>query len=256
VTLRSRVSVAAAVLVLIVDAAQQATSDARRIKQAGANGTGTLDFAPVTVGGVQVQLIPGPVAVGRPTRFGPLDNRDAEVARGQQSAYFAYARHAGQQFRVYTAFLPIAPGGGLVRTSQAANADDGALRNAALLLAGLTLGAAAVTYGVARLTAGRILRPIGRLTAAAEHVTQTRDLTARLDRAGSNDEVGRLGASFDTMLAALHESVTAQRRLVADASHELRTACGSARHTPPSPRTCSPAWCTPIPRGPTTPSAT
>ena len=116
-----------------------------------------------------------------------------------------------------------APGGGLVRTSRAANADDGALRDAALLLAGLTVAAAGITYGAARLTAGRILRPIAELTAAAEHVTQTRDLTARLHSTGTSDEVGRLGSSFDTMLAALHESVTAQRQLVADASHELRT---------------------------------
>ena len=110
-----------------------------------------------------------------------------------------------------------------MRTSRAANADDGALRDAALLLAGLTVAAAGVTYGAARLTAGRILRPIAELTAAAEHVTRTRDLTARLGSAGTSDEVGRLGSSFDTMLAALHESVTAQRQLVADASHELRT---------------------------------
>jgi len=112
---------------------------------------------------------------------------------------------------------------GLVRASRAADADDGSLRDAALLLAGLTVLAAGVTYGAARLTAGRILRPIAELTAAAEHVTQTRDLTARVGSAGTTDEVGRLGSSFDTMLAALHESVTAQRQLVADASHELRT---------------------------------
>jgi two-component system sensor histidine kinase MprB len=248
VTLRNRVSVAAAVGVLIVvaavssvlyffyaaslhsrvdaaliGAAQQASSDARRIKQAGAGGKRTPDFAPVTVGGVQIQLFPGPVAAGQPTQFGPLDSRDVAVAEHLQPAYFANARHGGQQFRVYTAFLPIAPGGGLVRTSRATDADDGALRNAALLLAGLTLGAAAVTYGVARLAAGRVLRPIAELTAAAEHVTQTRDLTARLRSTGTNDEVGRLGASFDTMLAALHESLTAQRQLAADASHELRT---------------------------------
>ena len=37
------------------------------------------------------------------------------------------------------------------------------------------------------------------------------------------EEVGRLASSFDTMLAVLHESLTAQRQLVADASHELRT---------------------------------
>src|SRR6202000_951819 len=90
-------------------------------------------------------------------------------------------------------------------------------------LAALTLAAAGVTYVLARLTAGRILRPIAELTAAAEHGSQTRDLTPRLAPAGTSDEVGRLASSFDTMLAALHESVTAQRQLAADASHELRT---------------------------------
>jgi two-component system, OmpR family, sensor histidine kinase MprB len=249
VTLRNRVSVAAAVGVLIVvtavssvlyfsyaaslhsrvdatlvDAAQQANSIARRIKQSEAGSRSAPDISkPVTVGSVQVQLFPGPVAAGQPTRFGPLDGRDAAVAEHAQPPYFAYVRHGGQQVRIYTAALPIASGGGLVRAGRAANADNGALRNAALLLAGLTLGAAAVTYGAARLTAGRVLRPIAQLTAAAEHVTRTRDLAARLGATRTTDEVGRLGASFDTMLAALHESVTAQRQLVADASHELRT---------------------------------
>jgi two-component system, OmpR family, sensor histidine kinase MprB len=245
VTLRNRVSVAAAAGVLIVvaavssvlyfsyaaslhsrvdaalvDAAQQASSIAERLKRSAAASQSKADIGkPVTVGSVEVQLFPGPVAAGQPTRFGPLDNRDVAVAEHAQPAYFTDARDGGQQFRVYTAAWP----GGLVRTSRAANADNGALRNAAMLLAGLTVAAAAVTYGAARLTAGRILRPIAELTAAAEHVTQTRDLTARLDSTGTSDEVGRLGASFDTMLAALHESVTAQRQLVADASHELRT---------------------------------
>ena len=115
-----------------------------------------------------------------------------------------------------------------------AGADDYLVKPFALaelrarLLAGLTVAAAGITYGAARLTAGRILRPIAELTATAERVTQTRDLTARLRSAGrnndgTNDEVGRLTSAFDTMLAALHESVTAQRQLVADASHELRT---------------------------------
>jgi len=250
VTLRHRVSVAAAVGVLIVvaavssvlyfsyaaslhsrvdaalvDAAQQASSIAASIKQSAAGGQSTPDFgSPVTVGSVAVRLFPGPVGVGQPTPFGPLGNRDVAVAEGAQPPYFANVRAGGQQFRVYTAALPGgSPGGGLVITSRAANADDGALRNAALLLAALTVAAAGITYGAARLTAGRILRPIAELTAAAEHVTQTRDLTARLRATGTNDEVGRLGSSFDTMLAALHESVTAQRQLVADASHELRT---------------------------------
>jgi signal transduction histidine kinase len=245
VTLRNRVSVAAAVGVLIVvaavssvlyfsyaaslrsrvdatlvDAAQQATSIARSIKQSASGSQSPPDFGkPVTVGSVEVQLFPH-LAAGQPTPFGPLDSRDVAVGDQAQPAYFANAHDGGQQFRVYTAAMA---GGGLIRVGRAANADDDALRTAALLLAGLTITAASITYGAARLTAGRILRPIGELTAAAEHVTQTRDLTARLEFTGTNDEVGRLASSFDTMLAALHESLTAQHQLVADASHELRT---------------------------------
>ena len=247
-TLRHRVSVAAAVGVLIVvaagsavvyfsyavslrsradltlvAAAEQAGGIARSIKQADSGGPSTPDVnTPVTVGCVTVQLFPTAVA-GQPTPFGPLNELDLAVAEGAQPAYFANARDGGQQFRVYTAALPGDSGGGLVRASRAANADDGALRNAALLLAGLTVAATGITYGAARLTAGRILRPIAELTATAEHVTQTRALTARLRSTGTSDEVGRLASSFDTMLAALHESLTAQRQLVADASHELRT---------------------------------
>jgi two-component system, OmpR family, sensor histidine kinase MprB len=247
VTLRNRVSAAAAVGVLIVvaavsavvyfsyaaslrsradltlvAAAEQAGGIARSIKQAG-TGLSTAGInTPVTVGSVTVQLFPG-ATVGERTPSGPLDKLDIAVAESAQPPYFADAVDGGRQFRVYTATLPGDPGGGLVRASRAANADDGALRNAALLLAGLTVAAAGITYGGARLTASRILRPIAELTAAAEHVTETRDLTARLRAAGTNDEVGRLSSSFDTMLKALHESVTAQRQLVADASHELRT---------------------------------
>ena len=245
-TLRSRVSAAAAVGVLIVvaavssvlylsyaaslrarvdaslvDAAQQASGIARTVKKSAAIGQSPSGLSrPVTVGSVSVQLFPDAVA-GQPTPFGPLGDRDVGVASQGQPAYFADARHDGRLFRVYTAVIP--PGDGLVRASRAADADDGALRTAALLLAGLTVAATGLTYGAARLAAGRVLRPIAELTAAAEHVTETRDLTARLGSTGTSDEVGRLASSFDTMLAALHESLTAQQQLVADASHELRT---------------------------------
>jgi two-component system, OmpR family, sensor histidine kinase MprB len=251
-TLRNRVSAAAAIGVLIVvaavsgvlyfvyaasvhsrvdatlvDAAQQASGVAQRVKESVSTSQGKPDFStPVTVGSVQLQLFLGSVGVGQPTQFGPLDGRDVAVAEGAQPPYFATVDEGGRQFRVYTAAMPGTTDAGLVRASRAADADDGTLRDAALLLAALTVGAAAITYGAARLTAGRILRPIAELTATAEHITQTRDLTARLSGPngdGTNDEVGRLSSSFGTMLAALHESVTAQRQLVADASHELRT---------------------------------
>jgi two-component system sensor histidine kinase MprB len=254
-TLRNRVSAAAAVGVLIVvaavsgvlyfvyaasvhsrvdatliDAAQQASSVAQQIKQSAAGPSGSIPDLqrPVTVGSVELQLLNGPVAVGQPSQTGALDDRDVAVAEGAQPPYFATVDDGGHQFRVYTAAMPGGSDAGLVRASRAAGADDGTLRDAALLLAALTVGAAGVTYGAARLTAGRVLRPIAELTATAEHITETRDLTARLRFTGANadgtsDEVGRLSSSFGTMLAALHDSVTAQRQLVADASHELRT---------------------------------
>jgi two-component system sensor histidine kinase MprB len=94
-----------------------------------------------------------------------------------------------------------------------------------LLIGGLgVLGAAALAAGVATLA----LRPVRRLTAAAETVAATGDLSERVDL-GGRDELGRLATRFNTMLGALEESVGRQRRLVADASHELRTPLTAAR---------------------------
>ena len=72
------------------------------------------------------------------------------------------------------------------------------------------------------------LAPVRRLTRATEEITTTRDLSRRVEE-GGRDELGRLGTSFNTMLAALEESQQAQRQLVADASHELRTPLTSLR---------------------------
>jgi two-component system sensor histidine kinase MprB len=72
------------------------------------------------------------------------------------------------------------------------------------------------------------LRPVRQLTETAETVTETGDLSQRIEVDG-RDELSRLGTSFNTMLAALEESTRAQRQLVADASHELRTPLTSLR---------------------------
>jgi two-component system sensor histidine kinase MprB len=69
---------------------------------------------------------------------------------------------------------------------------------------------------------------VRRLTATAEHVSETRDLSQRIEAAG-DDELARLATSFNTMLEALDRSQDAQRQLVADASHELRTPLTSLR---------------------------
>lgn len=71
------------------------------------------------------------------------------------------------------------------------------------------------------------LRPIRRLTAAAEQVARTQQL-APIEVTG-DDELARLTIAFNSMLVALDASQQRQRQLVADAGHELRTPLTSLR---------------------------
>ena len=67
-----------------------------------------------------------------------------------------------------------------------------------------------------------------RVTEAARHIAETEDLGRRIE-VTSQDEVGELAARFNAMLDTLEGSIAAQRQLVADASHELRTPVTSLR---------------------------
>jgi two-component system, OmpR family, sensor histidine kinase MprB len=93
-----------------------------------------------------------------------------------------------------------------------------------LIVGGIGVAIAAVAGGmVAR--AG--LRPVRRLTEAAERVARTDDL--RPIPVSGSDELARLTESFNMMLCALAESRERQARLVTDAGHELRTPLTSLR---------------------------
>lgn len=98
-----------------------------------------------------------------------------------------------------------------------------AQRNQVLILAGTE---AAVALLAALLSAflllRRVLRTVGEVTRAAVEASQG-DLQIRLSRGASDDEVGRLTRAFDGMLARISESMEAQRRLLSDVSHQLRT---------------------------------
>ena len=66
------------------------------------------------------------------------------------------------------------------------------------------------------------LTPIDKITRTARQIS-TEDLSARLNLPLTDDEVGRLAATLDSMLARLDTGFQRERRFVADASHELRT---------------------------------
>jgi len=99
------------------------------------------------------------------------------------------------------------------------------LRTALLLLSAV---AVLFSAGVALLIGRAVIRPVSRLTRAAEDVAATQDLSASID-VRRHDELGRLASSINAMLAALDASRDQQRRLVSDAEHELRTPLTSVR---------------------------
>jgi signal transduction histidine kinase len=70
--------------------------------------------------------------------------------------------------------------------------------------------------------AGRALRPVHELIAAARNASQ-HDLSARVASTGPRDELRELADTFDDMLARLEAAFQSQRQFIANASHELRT---------------------------------
>jgi two-component system OmpR family sensor kinase len=87
-------------------------------------------------------------------------------------------------------------------------------------LEGLAALIAAVLAGYVLLR--RVLRVVSDVTSAAELATDG-DLGTRLAYDGPDDEVGHLARTFDAMLARLDQAFSAQRRLLSDVSHQLRT---------------------------------
>ena len=87
---------------------------------------------------------------------------------------------------------------------------------------GALLLLAVVSGTVGWVLAGRMLRPLSSMNAAAKRAASG-DLSQRLALSGPRDEIHDLADTFDTMLASLERSFSVHRRFAANASHELRT---------------------------------
>ena len=153
------------------------------------------------------------------------DAADLAVARGDSAAFFANRTVGGTRSAALT--TPLAPGLAL-QVAESLSTTDVEVASVGATLAVLSaigiMAATVLGWAVAR--AG--LAPVARLAGVAEEVTATGDPGRRV-RVERQDELGRLAASFNSMLSALQRSLAAQRRLVSDASHELRTPLASLR---------------------------
>lgn len=148
------------------------------------------------------------------------------LGSGGNAQVFTDATVDGERLRVLT--VPLRPGDEALQLARSLEEVDTTLDTLALILLLLAVGGVALGAGAGLLVARAALAPATRLTETAEEVARTEDLTRRIEIEGE-DELARLGASFNEMLTALERSVGAQKQLVSDASHELRTPITSLR---------------------------
>ena len=167
----------------------------------------------------RIELLPG-----ERTKL-PIDARTRAVAKGERPAFFSDEDVDGIDVRVLT--TQVGPGLA-VQVALPLDETNSVLRRLGFLLGLVGLGGIGLAAGLGLLVARASLAPVRAVTDTAEHVAETRDLTRRIE-ANGDDELGRLAGAFNTMLAALESSLAAQRQLVADASHELRTPITSLR---------------------------
>ena len=154
----------------------------------------------------------------------PINERDREVAQGESGTFLRDTTVHDTHVRMIT--FPITGGAvQVVRPLTEVDSTLGRVENWLILIGG---GGIAIAAALGLLVARAALAPVRRLTRATETVTETGDLSQRIEASG-RDELTRLAASFNAMLGALEESTRAQRQLVADASHELRTPLTSLR---------------------------
>jgi two-component system, OmpR family, sensor histidine kinase MprB len=155
----------------------------------------------------------------------PVSDEAKDIARAGAGESLTDTRVDDTHLRVLTRGVP---GRGAGQVARPLTEVDNVLQRVVVALVIMVVLGVAIAAALGAWVARIALRPIGRFTSRTEALTANPDLSQRMDVEG-NDELARLARSFNTTLDALERSVEAQRHLVADASHELRTPIASLR---------------------------
>jgi heavy metal sensor kinase len=154
----------------------------------------------------------------------PIDMASVQNARAGTTSFSTALSSGADPVRVYT--LPMLDDSqhllGVVQVMQSlAPVQETLKRLLVVLLLSIPLLVVASAFSGYYL-AGRALTPIDQITRTAQRIS-AEDLSARLNLRKTDDEVGRLAATFDRMLSRLEDAFRRERQFTADASHELRT---------------------------------
>jgi two-component system sensor histidine kinase MprB len=223
-----------------VDSALRAQATAIQHGDAGSLGS-PLPAIPPSAGGpapyVQAVLADGTVLPRQGGVTLPVNRQVLAVASNGGSPYMTDVRVGDSNLREIAFQIPFMFRGEpvAVQLARPLNSVDNVLSRLRLMLALVIIGGMALALVLGRLAARRVLSPLAEVAETAQHVGETEDLASRI-HVHADDEVGQLATRFNTMLDRLEtsrdqvdESVRAQRQLVADASHELRTPVTSMR---------------------------
>jgi two-component system sensor histidine kinase MprB len=159
----------------------------------------------------------------------PVTTAVRAVARGERPEVYFDADVNGTPVRIY---VTSTEQGGALQVGRSLTEVEQALRRLVVTLIAISLAAVGLAAMIGRLVAAAAAAPVHRVAEAANTVAQTGELSHHIAVPGGDnpsDDLGRLAASFNTMLDALSESLARQRQLVADASHELRTPLATVR---------------------------
>jgi len=151
--------------------------------------------------------------------------RDRTIAAAGKGSSFTDRTFKGRALRVLTVG---AGSNGAVLIARELTEVNHELHHILLILVLISVGGVLLAGILGTFVARMALAPIARFTQHTEKLTGKLDLSKRLQVSG-RDELARLAESFNVTLDALERSVLAQRHLIADASHELRTPIASLR---------------------------
>ena len=201
-----------------------------------------LPGIPASAGGpapyMQVVRADGTRYIGAGDLTLPVNASVLGVASGQSGEFLADVHVGSSHLRELTFRVPLLTIDGqpvAVQLARPLSAVDNVLSTLRVILLLVVLGGVALAAALGRLAARRVLSPLAEVADTAQHISETEDLSARI-QVRADDEVGQLATRFNAMLERLEasrkeldESARAQRQLVADASHELRTPVTSLR---------------------------